>query len=127
MTKRRLREDDDDATKRRQREHDDGKEKTKGRCVTLPNLLGTVTGGETDRQRGTGQQSLIRDVICSTRFGAEATADRNRDNILDPNNVILDAPAPFPMRWRHSGVANAIPDAPSSFWNFYSEDPWNIL
>ena len=98
MTKRRLREDDDDATKRRQREHDDGKEKTKGRCVTLPNLLGTVTGGETDRQRGTGQQSLIRDVVCSKPFGVEVTANRNRINILDRNNAILDSPAPILMR-----------------------------
>ena len=58
--------------------------------VTPPNLPGAVTGGETDRRRESGQQSLIRDVICSTPFGVEATASWNRNNILDGNNAILD-------------------------------------
>ena len=86
-----------------------------------------MTGGGTDRQRGAGQQSSIRNIICLTRFGIETTANRNRNNILDRKNVILDAPAPFLTRWRHFGFANVISDALSSFWNFYSEDPWNIL
>ena len=85
-----------------------------------------MTGGGTDRQRGAGQQSSIRN-ICSTRFGIETSANWYRNNIFDRNNVILDAPAPFLTRWRHFGFANVISDALSSFWNFNSEDPWNIL
>ena len=64
-----------------------------------------MTGGETDRRRGTGQQSLIRDVIHSTRFGTEATANQNRYNI---NPEILTS---FSMRWRHSRFAGATLDA----------------
>ena len=61
--------------------------------VTPPNLPDAVTGGETDRRRESGQQSLIQ-----TQFGVEATANRNRNNILDRNNVILVALAPFWIR-----------------------------
>ena len=99
-----------------------------------------MTGGETDRRRGTGQQSLIRDVIHSTRFGIEATANlllifyqlysnsialftwalfkqgllessiiilyhiKSESKQHQSKNavVILDALAPFSMRWRHS-------------------------
>ena len=43
-----------------------------------------------------------RDVIHSTRFGTEATANRNRNNI---NPEILTS---FLMRWRHSRCADVI-------------------
>ena len=77
--------------------------------VTLLNLPGAVTGGETNRRRGTGQQLLIRDDIHSRRFGIEATANRNR------NNINPKTPTSFSMRWRHSRSAGVILDALTSF------------
>ena len=52
----------------------------------------------------------------STRFGIEATANWNRNNINPKNtDVILDALAPFSMHWRHSHCAGAILDALAPF------------
>ena len=66
-------------------------------------LPGAVTGGETDRRRGTEQQSLIQNIIRSTRFGIKATANRNWN--INPKTLTS-----FLMRWRHSQHANVILD-----------------
>ena len=100
------------------------------RLMLRPNLLGAVTGGETDRRRVTTIIDPRRHPRHSTRFGIEATANWNRNNINPKNtDVILDALAPFSMHWRHSHCAGAILDALAPFsmpWR-HSRCPGAIL
>ena len=84
-----------------------------------------MTGGETDRQRGSSQQSFIRGIICPTRFDIGATTNRNQNNILDAPSAISDARAPFWIRSRHFGYVIVFLELSEDPWNPWN--PWNIL
>ena len=87
------------------------------------------TGGAGQNNNHWSKTSSTQHNLTSSQhqIGIETTSVQKCWRHSRYADIILNTPLSFLIRWRHSQYANAIYDAPMSFWNFATEDTWNIL